>query len=88
VVRPLSVVIRIEPYRVFLYNLLLKDGRRPRPIAGGIYDYENCTECHRSGDEDEAEYLWKSISLGSGEGEKNSQPSGLKRQERKDHDDG
>gem|GEM_PF-2598124 len=45
--------------RVFLYNLLLQDGRRPRPIAGNIYDYENCTECHRSGDEDEAEYPWK-----------------------------
>jgi len=26
----------------------------------GITDYENCVECHRSGDEDEAEYLWRS----------------------------
>jgi len=26
----------------------------------GIFDYENCTECHRSADEDEAERLWKS----------------------------
>jgi hypothetical protein len=26
----------------------------------GIYDYENCVECHRSGDEDEAERLWRS----------------------------
>jgi hypothetical protein len=26
----------------------------------GIYDYENCVECHRSGDEDEAEWRWRS----------------------------
>jgi hypothetical protein len=26
----------------------------------GIYDYENCVECHRSGDEDEAEWHWRS----------------------------
>ncbi len=25
----------------------------------GIYDYENCVECHRSGDEDEAKYHWR-----------------------------
>ena len=28
----------------------------------GIYDYDNCTECHRSGDEDEAKRLWQSKS--------------------------
>jgi len=26
----------------------------------GIYDYENCVECHRSGDEDEAKRVWRS----------------------------
>jgi len=26
----------------------------------GIFEYENCTECHRSANEDEAERLWKS----------------------------
>jgi len=25
----------------------------------GIRDYEKCVECHRSGDEDEAKYIWK-----------------------------
>lgn len=28
-------------------------------VEEGIYEYENCVECHLSGDEDEAEYLWK-----------------------------
>lgn len=31
---------------------------RAEHIEEGIYDYENCAQCHRSGDEDEAEYLW------------------------------
>ncbi|MFC1665916.1 cytochrome c3 family protein [Pseudomonadota bacterium] len=26
----------------------------------GIYDYENCEKCHRSGDEDEAKRIWRS----------------------------
>jgi len=29
----------------------------------GIMDYENCAQCHRSGDEDEAKYLWRSGTL-------------------------
>ena len=33
---------------------------REEHVEEGIYDYENCVECHRSGDEDEAEYLWRS----------------------------
>jgi len=32
---------------------------REEHLEEGIYDYENCTECHRSGDEDEAEWIWK-----------------------------
>ncbi len=33
---------------------------RGEHLEEGISDYENCTECHRSGDEDEAERLWRS----------------------------
>jgi hypothetical protein len=34
----------------------------------GIRDYETCVDCHRSGDEDEAEYIWRQRrgTLGSG----------------------
>ena len=54
---------------------------REEHIEEGIYEYESCVECHRSGDEDEAKYLWKSRRLRSGEGENVSQPPGLKGQE-------
>ena len=60
---------------------------RKEHVEEGIHDYENCAECHRSGDEDEAKYLWKSKRLRSGEGKNNARPPGLKRQERKYHDD-
>jgi hypothetical protein len=33
---------------------------REEHVEEGIRDYENCVECHRSGDEDEAKYLWRS----------------------------
>jgi len=33
---------------------------REEHLEEGIRDYENCVECHRSGDEDEAERIWKS----------------------------
>lgn len=39
---------------------------REEHFEEGIYDYENCVECHRSGDEDEAEYRWRA--RGDGEG--------------------
>lgn len=32
---------------------------REEHLEEGIFDYENCVECHRSGDEDEAERIWK-----------------------------
>lgn len=32
---------------------------REEHVEEGIYDYEECVECHRSGDEDEAERNWK-----------------------------
>ncbi|OOZ43122.1 cytochrome c3 family protein [Solemya velum gill symbiont] len=33
---------------------------REEHLEEGIRDYEQCTECHRSGDEDEAERIWRS----------------------------
>jgi hypothetical protein len=38
---------------------------RGEHLEEGIYDYENCVECHRSGDEDEAEWRWRSHNEGS-----------------------
>jgi hypothetical protein len=32
---------------------------REEHLEEGIRDYENCSECHRSGDEEEAEHLWE-----------------------------
>ncbi|MCW8905241.1 cytochrome c3 family protein [Sedimenticola sp.] len=33
---------------------------REEHFEEGIRDYENCAECHRSGDEDEAKRIWRS----------------------------
>ena len=33
---------------------------REEHVEEGIFEYENCVECHRSGDEDEAERIWRS----------------------------
>jgi len=33
---------------------------REEHVEEGIRDYENCVECHRSGDEDEAKRIWRS----------------------------
>ena len=60
---------------------------REEHVEEGIYDYENCEECHRSGDEDEAERLWKQKRLGSGERRTNSRRPDLKRKERKHDND-
>jgi hypothetical protein len=59
---------------------------REEHVEEGIYDYENCEECHRSGDEDEAKHLWKAKRRKSGDGKSNSQHPDLKWKERK-HDD-
>jgi len=48
----------------------------------GIYDYERCVECHRSGDEDEAEYIWRSKRMRQGE-----MQGGEWRLRRRRHDD-
>jgi hypothetical protein len=33
---------------------------REEHFEEGIFNYENCVECHRSGDEDEAKWRWRS----------------------------
>ncbi len=50
----------------------------------GIRDYEICVDCHRSGDEDEAERLWRSKRFGSS-GQSGSYDK--KRYWKRDHDD-
>ena len=40
---------------------------REEHVEEGIYDYENCVECHRSGDEDEAEYIWRNKRMQQGQ---------------------
>ena len=39
---------------------------RREHLEEGVRDFENCAECHRSGDEDEAERLWKSMRRDAG----------------------
>lgn len=60
---------------------------REEHVEEGIHDYENCEECHRSGDEEEAEYLWKEKRRKSGEGKNNARRPGLKWKEQKHDDD-
>ncbi len=40
---------------------------REEHVEEGIYDYEKCVDCHRSGDEDEAKYIWRTKSMNKGE---------------------
>lgn len=59
---------------------------REEHLEEGIRDYENCAECHPSGDEDEAERLWKARR--SGDGDNDYAGRGAKeRGEREDRDD-
>ncbi|MGB5638920.1 MAG: class III cytochrome C family protein, partial [Sedimenticolaceae bacterium] len=39
---------------------------REEHVEEGISQYESCVDCHRSGDEDEAERIWRSKRYGSG----------------------
>jgi hypothetical protein len=41
---------------------------RGEHLEEGIWKYENCVECHRSGDEHEAEWRWRSRGYERGEG--------------------
>ena len=55
---------------------------REEHLEEGIHDYENCVECHKSGDEDEAERLWRSRQMRP---DKNSER--YRRPYRREHDD-
>lgn len=60
---------------------------REEHVEEGIYEYENCVECHRSGDEDEAERIWRSNRFESGgRGTSNSVYHGERRHKRHDDD--
>ncbi len=60
---------------------------REEHVEEGIRDYENCVDCHRSGDEDEAKRIWRSRDLTTGK----LRPNGTNRekertQQRRDDD--
>lgn len=66
---------------------------REEHVEEGISDYETCVDCHRSGDEDEAKYLWRSNRGKSSKGDvrlyrdKSDSDHDRKEHDRKDHDD-
>ncbi|MCG7920789.1 MAG: class III cytochrome C family protein [Candidatus Thiodiazotropha lotti] len=53
----------------------------------GIFDYENCVECHRSGDEEEAEYLWRSRRYPSGDQRSRYRSREYEYEEYREHND-
>jgi hypothetical protein len=55
---------------------------REEHVEEGIYDYENCVECHRSADEGEAEYYWRRGSINQ-----RGYQDGGRRYERHERDD-
>jgi len=55
---------------------------REEHVEEGIRDYEKCTECHRSGDEDEAKRIWRTKRLERGKIKK-----GNRSYYRREHDD-
>ena len=57
---------------------------REEHVEEGIYDYETCVECHRSGDEDEAESIWRTKRMK--EGKSKGGTRGLYRREHDDDD--
>ncbi len=56
---------------------------REEHVEEGIYDYEICVDCHRSGDEDEAEHIWRRKRMKQGEAKDWNQSS----YRRKQHDE-
>lgn len=60
---------------------------REEHLEEGIRDYENCVECHRSGDEDEAERIWRSKRYG-GERMGPASAYGSRERDRRDGHDG
>ncbi len=53
----------------------------------GIYDYENCVECHRSGDEDEAKRRWRSRDTDTYRSRSDESRDGREEHYRRHHDD-
>ena len=60
---------------------------REEHVEEGIYDYDNCTECHRSGDEDEAKRLWQSKGRQSSNDSRPFNGHDFDRRRHDDHDD-
>ena len=58
---------------------------REEHVEEGIYDYEICVECHRSGDEDEAEFIWRTKRMERGKIKKGNR-SYYRREHDDDHD--
>ena len=56
---------------------------RSEHLEEGIREFEACEDCHRSGDEEEAERAWKKMRRK----EKNRSPRTSRRSERRHHDD-
>ncbi len=59
---------------------------REEHVEEGIYDYEICVECHRSGDEDEAKHLWRTKRMKLG-GKRDGRQSYRRSKHDEDHDD-
>ncbi|MDH3713273.1 MAG: hypothetical protein OET44_05415 [Gammaproteobacteria bacterium] len=55
---------------------------REKHAEEGIYDCDNCVECHRSGDEEEAERFWRQRRTRQGEAKKDGRCS-----YRREHDE-
>ena len=60
---------------------------REEHVEEGILDYEACVECHRSGDKEEAEELWRSGSGKSAEGGSDARRQDSREGEQREHDD-
>lgn len=60
---------------------------REEHVEEGIYDYEICVECHRSGDEDEAERMWRSSRMEVGAEGSDSSRQDLREGKHGEHDD-
>jgi len=59
---------------------------REEHLEEGIRDYENCVECHRSGDEDEAKRIWRSKDFNTGTF-RSDKMNGYKKENKRKHDD-
>lgn len=60
---------------------------REEHVEEGIRDYENCVECHPSGDEDEAKRIWRSKDFDRGNSEQFEKGRHKKRKDKRHDDD-